>query len=433
MMRLKNTNPALLALVAEGFIMRLGFGIITFALPLYARRLGLSLAETGALVAVTGIVKVALKPAAGWLADRVGTKRGLVAALGLRSLVSFLFAFSSAPWQLYTIRSVHGLSTSVRDPAVNALIAENGDEKAMGSAFAWYFTAKSLANAMGKAVAGALLTLTGSNFRTVFLVTWAISSLTLPAVIFFVPGARRRVAVGLERGSRSARAESREAAGPGPRESVYRKALGVVGLGFLISITASMIDRFYPIIATEYAGMTEAQAGAVYLASAVVMLLAGPLFGWLSDRFGRKPTVVVRSAANAGSSLLYLLAPNGFGFTAGKLLDDGGRAGFRPAWGALKADISGLKKSQRAQMMGLMDVGDDAGDVLGPVGGGMLWDAWGIAGVLVTRIILAVLTEVYAATIIFRGPQDRAAPAKHPPPTVEAAEAEAVGGADPAG
>src|SRR5438093_1115432 len=117
-----------------------------------------------------------------------------MAALVLRSCVSFLFAFASAPWQLYSIRTIHGLSTSVRDPAVNALIAENGDEKAMGSAFAWYFTAKSMANALGKAIAGALLTLTGSNFRTVFLITWAISSLTLPAIILFVPGGRRWLA-----------------------------------------------------------------------------------------------------------------------------------------------------------------------------------------------------------------------------------------------
>src|ERR671931_333956 len=191
-MRMTTTSPAILALVAEGFLMRLGFGIISFALPLYARYLGLSLAETGTLLALTGVVKVALKPVMGWCADRVGTKRGLVVALGLRSLVSFLFAFASAPWQLYSIRTIHGLSTSVRDPAVNALIAEHGDEKAMGSAFAWYFTAKSLANSLGKAVAGALLTLTGSNFTAVFLLTWGISSLTLPAVILFVPGAPRK-------------------------------------------------------------------------------------------------------------------------------------------------------------------------------------------------------------------------------------------------
>ena len=150
---MKKANPALLALVAEGFLMRLGYGIIAFALPLYARHLGLNLAETGALLALTGVVKVALKPLTGWLADRIGPKRGLVTALGLRSLVSLLFVFASAPWQLYSIRTIHGLSTSVRDPALNALIAENGDEKEMASAFAWYFTAKSLANSLGKAVA----------------------------------------------------------------------------------------------------------------------------------------------------------------------------------------------------------------------------------------------------------------------------------------
>jgi MFS family permease len=413
---MKNTNPALLSLVAEGFLMRLGFGVIAFTLPLYARHLGLSLTETGALLAVTGVAKVALKPVTGWVADRVGAKRALVAALGLRSVVAFLFAFAWAPWQLYAIRTIHGLSTSVRDPAVNALIAESGDEKAVGSAFAWYFTAKSLASALGKALAGALLTLTASSFSAVFLITWVISSLTLPAVIFFIPGVNRKRAVRQERERDAVSADSANPESRKPEQSVNSKAFSVVGLGFLISATASMMDRLYPILATEYAGMSEAQAGAVYLASAVVTLVAGPLFGWMSDRFGRKPIIAVRSVANAGSSLMYLLVPNGLGFTAGKLMDDGGRAGFRPAWGALKADISNLKKSQRAQMMGIMDVGDDAGDVVGPIGGGMLWDAWGIVGLLSTRIVLAVLTEIYAAAVIWTRPTERTVATRLRPP-----------------
>ena len=406
-MRLTKTNPAVLALVAEGFFMRLGFGIVAFTLPLYARHLGLNLAETGALLALTGVVKTALKPAMGWVADRVGTKRGLVAALGLRSLVSFLLAFASAPWQLYSIRTIHGLSTSVRDPAVNALIAEHGDEKAMGSAFAWYFTAKSLANSLGKAVAGALLTLTASNFTSVFLVTWGISSLTLPVVMLFVPGSKRKLEVAEQRSVEPGVARV-------PERSLSARVVPVVGLGFLISVTASMIDRFYPILATEYAGMTEAQAGVVYLASSVVSLVAGPFIGWVSDRFGRKPAVALRSAANAGSSLFYLLVPNNVGFTVGKLLDDGGKAGFRPAWGALKADVTSLNRRQRAQMMGWMDIGDDAGDVVGPVGGGLLWDAWGIVGLLVTRIVLACVTEAYAAAVMWRRGRERTAAAGRP-------------------
>jgi len=414
----RKINPAMLALVAEGFLMRLGFGIISFTLPLYARDLGLNLAEIGVLLAVTNIVKVALKPLTGWASDRVGAKRGLVAALALRSLVSFLLAFTSAPWQLFSIRSIHGLSTSVRDPTINALIAEHADEKSLGSAFAWYFTAKSLASALGKAIAGVLLVITAANYPAVFLVTWGISSLTLPAVIFFVPGARSRQEILKEEEEEALAAASSIPASPAGEQapqSLYSKVAAVAGLGFMISITASMIDKFYPILATEYAGMSEAQAGGVYLGSAVVTMVAGPSFGWLSDRYGRKPVTAVRSVANAASSLLYLLVPNGVGFTSGKLLDDGGRAGFRPAWGALKADISSVKKSQRAQMMGLMDVGDDAGDVAGPVAGGLLWDVWGVAGLLVARIALAGLTEVYAAAVFWRRPREPAAGTGHPP------------------
>jgi MFS family permease len=402
-MNLKKTNPALLALVAEGFLMRLGFGIISFALPLYARDLGLNLAEIGLLLAVTNIVKVALKPVTGWASDRVGAKQGLVGALALRSLVSFLLAFTTAPWQLFTIRSVHGFSTSVRDPAVNALIAEHADENALGSAFAWYFTAKSLASALGKTIAGVLLVITASNYPAVFLITWGISSLTLPAVIFFVPRARsRQELLAEEEALAAASPPPTGAADDRPPPSLYSRVTAVAGLGFMISVTASMIDRFYPILATEYAGMSAAQAGAVYLGSAVVIMVAGPAFGWLSDRYGRRPTTAIRTIANGASSLLYLLVPNGFGFTTGKLLDDGGRAAFRPAWGALKADISSVKKSQRAQMMGLMDVGDDAGDVAGPVAGGLIWDVWGVTGLLLTRIVFAGLTEVYAATVFWR-------------------------------
>jgi MFS family permease len=418
----KKVNPAMLALIAEGFLMRLGFGIISFALPLYARHLGLNLTEVGALLAVTSVVKVALKPLTGWVADRVGAKRGLVVALALRSLVSFLFAFTSSPWQLFSIRGIHGISTSVRDPAINALIAENADEKAIGSAFAWYFTAKSLASSIGKAVAGALLVLTAYNYPAVFLITWGISSLTLPAVILFVPQARSRRAILEEEEALAAASPERASpAGEQAPQSLYSRVAAVAGLGFFISITASMIDRFYPILATEYAGMSAAQAGVVYLASAVVTMVAGPSFGWLSDRYGRRPTTAVRTIANAGSSLLYLLVPNSVGFTSGKLLDDGGRAGFRPAWGALKADISSVKKSQRAQMMGLMDVGDDAGDMAGPVAGGLLWDVWGVTGLLAARIALAGLTEVYAATVFWRRPKERTAGTARPPPSLRPA------------
>src|SRR3712207_2493499 len=87
-------NLPLVAIVAEGFLSRLSFGIISFALPLYAYRLGLSLTEIGLLTSLNLVVALALKAGMGWAADRFGLKRSFAFAIGLRSLVALLLAFA---------------------------------------------------------------------------------------------------------------------------------------------------------------------------------------------------------------------------------------------------------------------------------------------------------------------------------------------------
>ena len=73
-MRARNPKVALATVVAEGLFGRLAFGMVSFALPLYALSLGLSLAQIGLLVSLRTVVMLPLKPVAGWLADRVGVR-----------------------------------------------------------------------------------------------------------------------------------------------------------------------------------------------------------------------------------------------------------------------------------------------------------------------------------------------------------------------
>ena len=154
MRRLRSADPALSAMVAEGFLSRFSFGIVSFALPLYALELGLGLTEIGLLASLNLMVAIALKPAAGWVADRAGLKLSLTAAIALRSAVSLLLAMATVPWQLFATRSLHGVSIALRDPAVNALIAEGASKERIASAFAWYQTAKSVAGSLGKVIGG---------------------------------------------------------------------------------------------------------------------------------------------------------------------------------------------------------------------------------------------------------------------------------------
>jgi MFS family permease len=170
-------NPAMLAIVAEGFLSRLSFGIISFALPIYAHRLGFSLFEIGVLMTLNQVVALALKPAMGWIADRMGLKRSFSISIALRSLIALCLVVAQAHWQFYAIKALHGGSKALRDPAANALIAEQGGKKAIASAFAWYHTAKIVAGSMGKAIAGIILTLTASNFPFVFNIAFLGSAL----------------------------------------------------------------------------------------------------------------------------------------------------------------------------------------------------------------------------------------------------------------
>jgi MFS family permease len=387
--RERQNNLSLIAIVAEGFLSRLSFGLVSFALPLYAYHLGFSLAEIGLLYSLNLAVALALKPLMGWVADRFGLKKSFLASIGLRSIVALLLSFAVMPWQLYAIRTVHGISKSLRDPTADALIAENGGRKAIASAFAWHQTAKSVAGAIGKSVAGILLTLTASNFSLVFFVAFLLSA--LPILAARLIREEERTLVKLTPSDKKLLPQDSD----DWRKTNMRQILPFMGMGFLISSTAEMLAGLFPIIATEYAGLSEAQTGVLYMLSTLVILFAGPFFGWLSDHVSRKLVFLVRSLANTLSSILYVVAPSFIGITVARLTDDAGKAAFRPAWGSLMAQLSGLDRSNRARTMGYLSAGEDVGYIFGPILAGLLWSAWGLPVLMGARILLAIMAEVY--------------------------------------
>lgn len=388
------SNPALLAIIAEGLFSRLSFGVIGFALPLYARHLGFNFTQIGILVSLNSAVALCFKPLLGWVGDRFGLKRTFVSSIALRSLVSLLLAFAAGPWALYAIRGLYGVSMSLRDPSANGLIAEHGGKKSVASAFAWYQTARQVANSVSKAFAGVLLAMTASDYAVVFYVAFALSLLPIILVALLVHEPPVHQAIGGSSGTSSAVDSDR----PNPKLSV----LPFVGFGFLVAGTAEMLSGLFPVIATEYAHLTKAQAGLIYTISTLIAIVSGPVFGWLADHVSRKLTLLVRSIANTLSSVLYLVWPTYAGVGVARSMDDMGKAAFRPAWGALMAQISGTDRRNRARTMSWLSMGEDAGGVAAPVLAGFLWNTWGIAALMSARIVLAILTELYALLIEHR-------------------------------
>lgn len=404
-------NATLLAIIAEGLASRFSFGIIGFALPLYAHQLGLSVAEIGFLISVNFAVAMLLKPMMGRLADRRGFKRCLVFALAARSLVSLLFALAWLPWQLYVIRIGQGASRSLRDPAVHAIIAERSAKNSLATSYAWYGTVKSIAGKLGYGLAGILLAATTQNFALVFAVSAALSLIAVFVVWCYVPANKKNLAEPSPHTVKNtgradealpddASTEDKPEDKPEGQPSPAKPRIGaIMVLGFLMSGSAKMIGGLFPLLAIEYGGLSEAQTGSIYLLGAVLILVVGPGFGLLSDRVSRRLVLLIRSIANVTSSLVFMVAPNLVGMVSGYLIDETGKAAFRPAWGALMAESSGLDRRNRAYIMAKLSLGEEAGAVMGPVFASLLWNTWGVIAMLAARIVLAVVSEIYAIVV----------------------------------
>ena len=160
-----------------------------------------------------------------------------------------------------------------------------------------------------------------------------------------------------------------------------------------------MVYRLFPVLATEYVGLSEAQAGIIYSLSAAVFLITGPVFGWVIDRHGRLPGIAWRSAANVGSSVLYLASPTFVGLAAARSVDDSGKAAFKPAWASAVAEIAAADKPRRGRRLGALDTSQSVGEAIGPALAGFLWQTGGIVALFGVRITIAVVAEIAALSV----------------------------------
>jgi MFS family permease len=401
----RDVNPTVTAVAAEGFLTRLGFGMVSLALPLFALSLGMSLAEVGFLYALRTVAVIAVKPIMGWAADRYGRKSTLLVAVVLRCLIGLLFVFASQAWHLYALRILQGAMTAARDPSAAALLATHGKKKSMASTFAWYSTARDVGRSFGYGAAGLLIELSG--YRSVFFIAFLTSCIALVTVVKFVKESP------VDERPRTAPAP-RPSAEPNVGWSLYARLMPYAGFGLMVASSAEMMQGLFPVLATQYAHLTEGQAGLAVSASSVAVLIAGPLFGWLSDHVSRKLALGARSAANTLSSVLYIVAPTFGGFMTAKLVDDAGKAAFRPTWGAILAEVSEVDPERRAQTMTFVDSAFSLGEVVGPMLAGLLLALTGIPGMLAARAILSLATEVHAVWVFKHKRTERVALAYEP-------------------
>jgi MFS family permease len=171
-------------------------------------------------------------------------------------------------------------------------------------------------------------------------------------------------------------------------------------------------------------GLEEWQFGVVISASAIVFMLVSPIWGRLSDRWGRKAVIVCGLAGYGAMTLLFagVLQAGLAGLVVGvaafaaltgaRVLYAVVSGGIQPASAALMADMT--TSGDRSAGMALIGAAFGIGSVLGPAFAALLVGF----GVLLPLIIIAAAAIVSAALILIlvKAPQAQVASESTVPP-----------------
>jgi len=140
--------------------------------------------------------------------------------------------------------------------------------------------------------------------------------------------------------------------------------LDIVAMGIIIPVL--------PLLIEEFAG-SSADAGwinGVFVALwAAFQFLASPVIGSLSDRYGRRPIILLSAAGLAADYVLMALAPNLWWLALGRIIAGITSSSFTTTF-AYMADVT--PPEGRAKAYGLIGAAFSGGFVLGPLIGGLL-------------------------------------------------------------
>ncbi|HWA61174.1 MAG TPA: MFS transporter [Caulobacteraceae bacterium] len=189
-------------------------------------------------------------------------------------------------------------------------------------------------------------------------------------------------------------------------------ALGFIYVAVMMNVvTMGVTAPVFPVLVKTLGHVGDAGAarisGVFGAAWAVMQFFFAPIFGSLSDRFGRRPVLLVSMFGLALDYVIMALAPSIPWLFVGRIIS-GITSASSSAAGAYVADVS--NDANRARNFGRFQAAANAGIVLGPVLGGFLGDLdprapfWVAAG-------LAIANGLYGLFVVPESlPQDRRMP-----------------------
>ncbi len=271
-------NPNIFFSGVVSFFMDFSSEMVYPLVPLFlASVLGVPKSVIGLIEGIAESTASLLKVFSGWLSDRLGHRKWLMAiGYGISTLSRPLIATAPNWGQVLASRFVDRFGKGVRNAPRDALIAESCEEERLGRSFGFHRGMDTLGAVAGPAVAFGLLAYFQGQYRLVFWLSMIPGSLAVLTIIFFI---RETRACALNQ-------VLKPKLGWSSFSGSYKYFIIVV---VLFSIGNSS-DAFL-ILRAQNVGIPIAIIPLVYLVFNVVYALGSLPAGIVSDRIGPKPII----------------------------------------------------------------------------------------------------------------------------------------------
>jgi YNFM family putative membrane transporter len=369
-------------------------------LPLLSHEFSASAAEVSTIITVSTLAVAVTAPFTGAVADVLGRKRVIVAAMFVLVVPTLMVAMADSLSALIFWRAVQGL---VLPPIFAVTVAYIGDEwprQEATTAAGIYSSGSSLGGFSGRLVTGLFADLV--SWRAGFVALAGIAFAGAIATIFLLPHERKFVrSEGFLASGRQMLAHFRN----GQLLATYG-----VGFGVLFNFICTFTFVSFHLAAPPY-NLSATWLGAIFAVYLVDSVLS-PLVGWAVTRFGRRRfTVKVLALWIAGIALT--LAPSltliilGLAISAGcGLICQAISTGY----------VTITAKAGRSSAVGLYVTSFYVGGSFGAALGGLAWTiaGWAACVALVVAMLLIMAGIVYFAWAR-RVPAGPATPPIEPP------------------
>ncbi len=261
---------------------------------------GLNAADIGTFIAITTLVGGSMQLAYGFL-TRYVARPALIAGGQILFGASLLAGgLSQSVAQLLASISAARIGASPQHPVGNALLSDAFPPERRGFAISAHISGGNLGTIVVPFVGGALL----------YAIGWQ-ATLALFGIPALVIGVLVALFVREDHADYRAAARASGSVGAQLREVLGRRDLRLILGASLIAAGGRGLDIVAPFMLLYLSGPLglEPDTVAILYALLLVGAVVGPILaGWLSDRFGRRPTLVVYYLASAVGILAFLAA-----------------------------------------------------------------------------------------------------------------------------